>query len=586
MPHVVTQSCCSDASCVYACPVNCIHPTPDEPDFLTAEMLHVDPAACVDCGACVSACPVDAIVPEKKLTERQLPYLQINADYYKEPHEDRSRIGGSETRPALAKVVAAPRIRGDRGPLRVAIVGSGPAAMYAADELLTQPGIAVDVFDRLPVPHGLVRAGVAPDHQKTKQVARLYDTIAAQPGFEYFLNVTIGEHLSHDELLAHHHAVIYAVGASTDRRLGIPGEDLPGSTSATDFVAWYNGHPDHADDRFDLSHRRAVIVGNGNVALDVARILTIAPDELAGTDVAPYALEALRHSRIEEVVVVARRGFAQSAFTVPEFAGLLDLPDVDVVVDDPGLDPVTESLAARGELDHAVAQKLRLRERLSKPAAGRKRITFRYLLGPTEIIGDGRVSGVALTRNEFVADDGVLRVEPTDDTEVVEAGLVLTSIGYRGVPIAGVPFDDARGVVPNDGGRVLAAPGGAVVPGVYATGWIKRGPSGFIGTNKSCAQETVRHLVEDFNAGALPDPGGRDTDLQALVRARRPAVIDRAGWQAIDAEERRRGAERGRIREKISDEAELVAIARTAARAEETRGVRAALRRRGMLVTS
>ncbi|WP_137875323.1 FAD-dependent oxidoreductase [Rhodococcus sp. Q] len=588
MPHVVTQSCCSDASCVYACPVNCIHPTPDEPDFLTAEMLHIDPVACVDCGACVSACPVDAIVPQKKLTEPQVQYLQINADYYKEPHEDRSRIGGSATRPALAKVTAAPRVDSKRGPLRVAIVGSGPAAMYAADELLTQPGVAVDVFDRLPVPHGLVRAGVAPDHQKTKQVARLYDTISEQAGFEYFLNVEVGRHITHDELLTHHHAVIYAVGASRDRTLGVPGEDLPGSTSATDFVAWYNGHPDHADDRYDLSHRRAVIVGNGNVALDVARILTADPDTLAGTDIAPYALEALRASRVEEVVIVARRGFAQSAFTVPEFAGLLDAPDVDVVVpaDEAGLDPVSEGLAERGELDHAVTQKLRLLAKLTEPTEGRRRIVFRYLLSPTEIVGDDHATGITFARNEIVVgDDGAVRVKATADTETIDAGLVLTSIGYRGVPIDGVPFDDARGIIPNEDGRVLEAPGGAVAAGVYATGWIKRGPSGFIGTNKSCAQATVRHLVDDFNAGLLARPTADASALRNLVGQRQPAVIDRAGWQVIDAEERRRGAESGRVRVKITDEAELVAVARTAEPPVVAK--RAVLRRRtGHLVSS
>jgi ferredoxin--NADP+ reductase len=575
MPHVVTQSCCSDASCVYACPVNCIHPTPDEPDFLTAEMLHIDPASCVDCGACISACPVDAIVPHSKLSDSQQPFLTINADFYKEPRP----------RPVLAPVVPAPEVRRDRGPLRVAIVGAGPAAMYAADELLTQPGVQVNVFDRLPVPHGLVRAGVAPDHQKTKQVSRLYDKIAAQPGFEYFLNVEVGEHLSHDELLAHHHAVIYAVGASTDRGLGIGGEDLPGSTSATNLVAWYNGHPDHADDRFDLSHRRAVIIGNGNVALDVARILTADPDRLAATDIAPAALEALRGSRIEEVVIVARRGIAQSAFTVPEFTGLLDAPDIDVVVrpDEMVLDPTTGRLARDGGLPHSVEQKLALlrsARREGEPGQERRRISLRYLLSPTTITGDDRVTGVEFARNALtVGEDGTVRVEPTGETERLEAGLVLTSIGYRGVPIAGVPFDQSAGVIPNTDGRVLDGPGGSVLPGAYATGWIKRGPTGFIGTNKSCAQETVTRLVDDFNSGRLREPRSNATALNRLVRERQSAVIDRAGWQLIDEAERSRGTERGRIREKITDQAELALIAGAAGRGTET-SVLGRLRRR------
>lgn len=570
MPHVVTQSCCSDASCVYACPVNCIHPTPDEPGFLTAEMLHIDPEACVDCGACVSACPVDAIVPQNKLGDSQQVFLQINADYYKNEDLSRAKIGGTAMRPALAKFTAAPEVDRDREPLRVAIVGSGPAAMYAADELLTQPGVTVNVFDRLPVPHGLVRAGVAPDHQKTKQVSKLYEVIAAQPGFEYYLNVEIGRHLSHDELLAQHHGVIYAVGASSDRKLGISGENLSGSTSATNFVAWYNGHPDRAADVYDLSHRRAVIIGNGNVALDVARILTADPQCLAATDISASALDALRASKIEEVVVVARRGFAQSAFTVPEFAGLLEAPGIDVIIesDEAQLDSHTQSLIDGGELPHAVAQKLlqleQVRERPA-PSPGRKRIVFRYLLSPAKIVGTDHVEGIELVRNEFVAnDDGSVRVKATEVTESIEAGLVLTSIGYRGVPIAGVPFDEAAGIIPNDDGRVLDAPGGTVAAGVYVTGWIKRGPTGFIGTNKSCAQRTVTHLVEDFNARRLPTPSGDNAALDQLVRERRAAVIDRAGWRMIDEAERSRGARAGRVREKITDEAELIALARTA----------------------
>lgn len=288
MPYVVTQSCCSDASCVYACPVNCIHPTPDEPDFPTAEMLYVDPEACVDCGACATACPVDAIVSSKKLTEEQKPFIEINADFYRQ----------TRPRPLLARPVPAAKIHTERQPLRVAIVGSGPSAMYAADELLTQPDVSVTVFDRLPTPYGLARHGVAPDHPKTRKVSELFDVISAQPGFGSYLNVEIGAHISQAELLDHFHAVIYAVGASSDRKLGIPGEGLAGSASATDFVAWYNGHPDHTARVFDLSGQRAVIVGNGNVALDVARILTSDPDTLADTDIAPYALRALRESKL------------------------------------------------------------------------------------------------------------------------------------------------------------------------------------------------------------------------------------------------------------------------------------------------
>ncbi|MET7767387.1 FAD-dependent oxidoreductase [Nocardia sp. NPDC005366] len=515
MPYVVTQSCCSDASCVYACPVNCIHPTPDEPDFLTADMLYVDPQACVDCGACASACPVDAITSSKKLTEEQKPFIEINADFYRQ----------SRPRPLLAKPVPAAEIRTERQPLRVAIVGSGPSAMYAADELLTQPDVSVTVLDRLPVPYGLARFGVAPDHGHTRRVSDLFDTISAQPGFGSYLNIEVGEHISHDELLGHFHAVIYAVGASSDRKLDIPGEGLPGNVSATDFVAWYNGHPDHTNAVFDLSQPRAVIIGNGNVALDVARILTSDPEALAETDIAPHALRALRESGIEEVVILGRRGPAESAFTVPEFVGLLGA-DVDIAIEG-------ELPDYGAELPYQVEQKLKLLHSVrTRPFGARKRVVFRYLSSPIEILGVDAVTGIDVGRNELVLGaDGRPNAVATGDIERIAAGLVLTSVGYRGVPSAGLPFDDTAGVIPNSGGRVLEYPGGAVLPGNYVTGWIKRGPTGFIGTNKSCAQETVRGLAEDFNAGRLREPIGSAADFDSLVRARRPSV--RAGGATL-----------------------------------------------------
>ncbi|BDT85842.1 FAD-dependent oxidoreductase [Nocardia cyriacigeorgica] len=508
MPYVVTQSCCSDASCVYACPVNCIHPTPDEPDFLSAEMLYVDPQACVDCGACASACPVDAITSSKKLTEEQKPFIEINANFYRQ----------SRPRPILAKPVPAPEIRTEREPLRVAIVGSGPSAMYAADELLTQPDVSVTMFDRLPVPYGLARHGVAPDHAKTRQVSELFDVMSAQPGFGSYLNVEVGKHISHEELLAYHHAVIYAVGASSDRKLGIPGEGLAGNVSATDFVAWYNGHPDHANRAFDLSSTRAVIVGNGNVALDVARILTIDPESLVGTDISQTALDALRDSRIEEVVILGRRGPAESAFTVPEFVGLLG-SDIDIVIEGE-LPEITDGLP------YQVEQKLRLLHSVrQRPVGGRRRIVFRYLSSPTEILGPDQVSGIEVVRNELVADaDGNVRAVATDQIERLDAGLVLTSVGYRGVPLPGLPFDERAGVIPNLDGRVLEQPGGSVLPGTYVTGWIKRGPTGFIGTNKSCAQQTVQQLADDFNAGRLRAPSGGAAGFDRLVRSRQPEL--------------------------------------------------------------
>ncbi|KAA0023513.1 FAD-dependent oxidoreductase [Antrihabitans cavernicola] len=532
MPHVVTQSCCSDASCVYACPVNCIHPTPDEPDFLTADMLYIDPESCVDCGACISACPVDAIVPGSKLEQSQQVFLDINADFYKQPR----------SYPLLAPLVPATIARRDRGALRVAVVGSGPAAMYAADEVLRQSGAEVDVFDRLPAPYGLVRAGVAPDHQKTKQVTELLDKISHERGFEFFLDVEVGKDISHHELLQSHHAVIYAVGASSDRRLEIPGADLPGVGTATEFVGWYNGHPDHVHRKFDLSNARVVIVGNGNVALDVARILASDPDTLASTDITDDALAALRASKVKEVVIVARRGPADSAFTVPELTGLLAHDDFDVVVDRVGVE------APAGEFSPAVSTKLAMLDGLPDATApsDRRRIVFRYGSSPVAMHGTDRVEAV-----EF---------DCAGAAERLGSGLVLTSIGYHGEPVPDLPFDASTGTVPNLDGRVVG------VAGTYVAGWIKRGPSGFIGTNKSCAHDTVENLIADFNAGELVEPVGNRSDLRKLLARRDVRFVDRAGWARIDDAERRRGAASGRVRAKITDSAEAAAIARTSTR--------------------
>ncbi|WP_273733570.1 FAD-dependent oxidoreductase [Mycolicibacterium septicum] len=475
MPHVITQSCCSDASCVYACPVNCIHPTPDEPDFHTAQMLYVDPVECVDCGACVTACPVDAIKPHTKLTGAEDVFATLNADFYATPRP----------RPILAPVVPPLEVR-TGGDLSVAIVGSGPAAMYAAEEVLTIPGARVRIYERLTRPYGLARFGVAPDHRRTRGVTRQFDHIATDRRLEMRLGVEVGSHVTHDDLLNEHHAVIYAVGASTDRRLDIPGIELPGVTSATEFVAWYNDHPDHTGRSFDLSHRRAVVIGNGNVALDVARILTVDPDRLTATEIAPHALKALRDSAIEEVVVVGRRGIEQSAFTVPELVGLCSTPGVDVVVRDEDLRTLPASDPRSGILRSAAR------------GMGNRRIVLEYLLSPTAVLGRASATGVEFVHNELVAaPDGSTRVKSTGLQRVIETGLVLTSIGYRGIPVPGLPFDEDTATVPNDGGRV---PG---VPGAFVTGWIKRGPTGFIGTNKSCAQETVRSLIADYNGGLL-----------------------------------------------------------------------------------
>lgn len=549
MPHVITQSCCSDGSCVYSCPVNCIHPSPDEPDFADAEMLYIDPAACVDCGACVTACPVGAIRPDSRLAPEQMPFIAVNADHYP------PRPAGVKLPPTskLAPVLPAPRI--SRRGLTVAVVGAGPAGIYAADELLTQDGVRVNVFDKLPTPYGLVRAGVAPDHQSTKSITRLFDRISRTRGFSYFLNVEVGRHLSHAELLAHHHAVIYAVGAPGDRRLTIDGMGMPGTGTATETVAWINGHPGFADLRVDLSHRRVVVIGNGNVALDVARILTADPTTLAGTDISDSALAALRASAVCEVVVAARRDPGDSAFTLPELIGLTATSEV--VLDerdhalvradlqtcrDPGVRAKLEILAALGVAEQP--------ERAGEPGqAGRPRIRLAYRLTPQRITGQGRAQGVTFTRTG------------TGEDVDLAAGLVLSSIGYRGAPVADLPFDETAAVVPNELGRVLDPATGRPVTGAYVAGWIKRGPTGFIGTNKSCAMQTVAALVEDFNAGLLDDPVARPAALTRLVRDRQPAAVDAAGWQAIDAAEISRGQVAGRPRVKFTSVPDMLTAA-------------------------
>ena len=449
------------------------------------------------------------------------------------------------------------------GELRVAVVGSGPAGFYAAEHLLTdrEHRVRVDMFERLTTPWGLVRSGVAPDHPKLKSVSRIYERTATQPGFRMFGNVELGSDLTHADLAEHYHAVVYAVGAQTDRRSGIPGEDLPGSWAATDFVGWYNGHPDYRDLVFDLSCERAIVVGNGNVAMDVARMLCLTREELAVTDVGDHALEVLAEHRIREIVVLGRRGPEQAAFTTPELRELGELSDADVVVDpteleiDPDCREQAPGQTAQRNLEV-------LREFSTRaPRGRRRRIVLRFLASPAEIHGAERVEAVTIVRNRLVqADDGSLRARATDRTETLEAGLVMRAIGYTGVPLPDVPFDTGRGVIPNRCGRVLD--GGGEIPGVYVTGWIKRGPSGVIGTNKKCAQETVDALLEDADAGRLPAPRNDDADLfEARLRERQPQVVTYAGWEAIDRHEKALGEPQGRPRVKLTRTEELLRAA-------------------------
>ncbi|MGW4773385.1 FAD-dependent oxidoreductase [Nocardia sp. NPDC004278] len=555
MAYVITQRCCNDASCVTECPVDCIRPTPDQPEFATTEMLYIDPDTCIDCGACVDACPVEAIFSEDDLTASLARFRDINAAYFQR-HPLESNFD---------PIVTPARPPKELGTLRVAIVGAGPAACYAADELLRRCDVEVEMFDRLPTPWGLVRAGVAPDHPGTKTVSGLFESAFRRETLQYYLNVEVGTHITHEELLAHHHAVIYAVGASSDRHLGVPGEDLPGSHSATEFVAWYNGHPDFADRHFDLSAERAVIVGNGNVALDVARVLTVDPDELAKTDIADYALDALRASNIREVVVLGRRGPLQAAYTSPEFLALAHLKGVDIVVDeaDLALDPASQALLDDPEVEPSLQLKYTLAEEF---AAGRrdpanKRIVFRYLTSPTALHGTEHVESVEFAHNELVSENGQLVARATDRTETLETGLVLRSIGYKGEPIKGLPFDERRAVIPNEHGRVIGEDG-IPLPGVYVSGWIKRGPRGVIGSNRMDSEETVEQLLADFSTGRLGAPQADRAALKALLAQRQADLVDRAGWKAIDTAEKSAGKASGRPRVKFTTREDLLKAAR------------------------
>jgi ferredoxin--NADP+ reductase len=389
-------------------------------------------------------------------------------------------------------------------PLRVAIVGSGPAGFYAAESLLTDAEwtVEVDMFDRLPTPFGLVRAGVAPDHPKIKNVIRRYEKTAASEGFRFFGNVEVGRDLSTAELADRYHAVVYAYGSATDRQLGIPGEDLPGSHAATEFVAWYNAHPDFADHEFDLSCERAVVIGNGNVAADVARMLALTRSELEETDTADHAIDPMADNGIREIVVLGRRGPAQAAFTNPEVRELGEMVDADIVVEaaECELDEISRAYLESDEADITARKNVEIFTDFSqKPLEGkRRRIVLRFLRSPVEIQGDGKVERIIVGRNELERDEsGRIRAVDTGEREEIECGLVFRSIGYSGVPLEGVSFDPDRGTIRNEGGRMLDE-SGTQVEGQYVVGWIKRGPSGVIGTNKKDAQDTVDNLLADL----------------------------------------------------------------------------------------
>jgi ferredoxin/flavodoxin---NADP+ reductase len=453
-------------------------------------------------------------------------------------------------------------------PLRVAIIGAGPTGFYAAEQLLRQPGLVaqVDLIDRLPTPFGLVRGGVAPDHQKIKAVTAAFDKTAALPGFRFFGGVELGKHVSVEDLRGHYHQIVYATGAQTDRRMEIPGEDLKRSHPATEFVAWYNGHPDYRDCQFDLSQERAAVVGVGNVAIDVARILCRTPEELEQTDIADYALEALRRSRVREVYLLGRRGPAQAAFTNPEIKELGDLADADIVTipSEVALDELSRA-ALEHSPDRATAKKVEILQSYAarRPLGKRRRLIVRFLVSPVELIGNdaSEVVGMRLVKNRLSATPtGTLQAKPTQVFEELPVELVFRSVGYRGVPLPGVPFNDDWAVVLNDKGRVLDPGSKQPLVGEYTAGWIKRGPTGVIGTNKSDAAETVASMLEDLAQDAHLRPEQPSAAAaEQMIRDRQPRYLAYADWQRLNAIEVERSRARGRPRLKFTRVEDMLA---------------------------
>ncbi|WP_031510073.1 FAD-dependent oxidoreductase [Streptomyces megasporus] len=541
MTHVITQNCCGDATCVAVCPVNCIHPAPGERDFGDTEMLYIDPKACIDCGACADACPVDAIFPADALPETQREYVDVNAAYFAD-REPEPVVDGPNFHP-WGEPTFDRNLPSDFAPLRIAVVGTGPAGMYAAEDLLLHTNAEVTLIDRVPVAGGLVRYGVAPDHPATKRVGDTFARLYTHPRVRMYLGLEVGGDVTPEELAEHHDAVVYAVGARADRRLGIPGEDLPGSLAATTFVAWYNAHPEVAPDTVDLSAERVAVVGTGNVALDVARILVTDPDTLAGTDIADHALAALRAGGVREVVLLGRRGPEDAAYTRSELLALKHLPGVELVVDDH--DPrVGASIDAASPKDKAAVLRDVAREEVdwSRPPAPGRRIVLRFHSAPVAALGDTGVRALRATG-------------PADEVEI-PVGMLLRAVGYRGVPVTGLPFDEDTGTIPHEGGRVVGR------PGTYVVGWIKRGPSGGIGANRACAAETVGTLLADAVAGSLPAPTRDAKAFHRLARRRSRRLVDARGLAAIGRAEEALGRRYGRPRVKLATTRELVAAAK------------------------
>jgi ferredoxin--NADP+ reductase len=457
----------------------------------------------------------------------------------------------------------------DTNPLRVAVIGSGPAAFYAVEALFKQAALVVqvDMFDRLPTPYGLVRYGVAPDHQKIKSVTKVYEKLAANPRFRFFGNVELGKHVTVADLRQYYHQILYATGAQSDRRMGIPGEDLIGSHPATEFVAWYNGHPDFRDHQFDLSVERVAVVGVGNVAIDVARILSRTPQELEKTDMADYAIEVLRNSKVKEVYLLGRRGPAQAAFTNPEVKELAEMEDADVFTlpDEVQLDELSKAEMA-SDPDPTIQKKVEMLQgyALHQPSGKSRKLYIRFLVSPTELIGDakGNVTKMRTVHNMLVkSDTGTLSAKATDKTEELEVGMVFRSVGYRGAPLPDVPFNDRWGVILNEHGRVIDPDTKQPRVGEYTAGWIKRGPSGVIGTNKPDSVDTVNCMIEDLQKGATLSPAHTDAaSVEQFICSRQPRFITFADWLKLDQLEVANGAKLGRPRLKFTSVEEMLKV--------------------------
>lgn len=516
-------------------------------------MLYIDPTTCIDCGLCAEECPVDAIYRHDSLSAEMHEYVGINAEYY----QGRPPLGPVEQR--FTPVVEVT----EHLPMRVAVIGSGPAGCYTAIELLNIAGVEVDVYDRLPTPWGLARAGIAPDHLDTKGVTRSFEAHAGDARLRFLLNVEIGRDLSDAEHGDHYDAVIYATGASEPHALGIPGEDLRGSVSASEFVGWYNGHPDHADRTFEFNSSRAVIVGNGNVALDMARLLTIGEQALRQSDIAQYALEALRRSRIREVVVIGRRSAAQAACTSPELLALGGISEIAVKVRSKDL-VLTD--AENRQLARNVSARLRYKLFERYAALGEtalRTIQFRFLESPLRLVGDKSVEAIVLGRNRVCDDGDEIVVQPTGLQHAIKTSLVIRSIGYRAAATPELPFDVATGLALNAAGRIMRPRDRTILPGRYVVGWIKRGSSGSIGTNKQRARQTVASLLDDLRTGHLPRPASSGRHgLDDLLKRRCPDLFAWRDWRWLDRHEQDTGRQAGRPRLKVVDAGAMVDIAR------------------------